>query len=272
MAASGAEAARRADAAAFFAAAFAACEGLSHRAPASMVVAAPVAFVHAHLPLEHVLPLEERTRIAHHANAADRAARVASWGLVRHLLAHVLDCAPAAVGVRRAPSGRPSLVGGGACDFNLSHGADWVAVGLAQGGSIGVDVEGPHPLALWQDMAPLFLDEQALSDWRAFPPQEQASAALSAWCLKEAVLKATGEGLSGDPRSVAFTPPHEGADSTFPLRRAGAILHAGTSRAAAPRCIAFAVEGDAPPPLFIWPQPIAWPLIPPSTVKRRSGI
>jgi phosphopantetheinyl transferase len=112
--------------------------------------------------------------------------------------------------VLRAPGGKPSLQsedGQGGPSVSLSHTPGLIAVAVARRGAIGVDVE-QH----------LDRDFAALAD-HAFGPrerQEVAAGGLPAfyriWTLREAIAKATGDGLAmvlnrtdlADPDSIAM--------------------------------------------------------------------
>lgn len=129
--------------------------------------------------------------------------------------------------------GRPLLAGpeGTGVDFNLSHGDAWVAVAIAVGARVGVDVESLSALG----------DPDALA--RAFSPEEQralelldahvrAAAALRLWTLKEAWVKAEGVGLrlplgrfalaldpDGGGRALRLPPGERAEDWTLRERR-----------------------------------------------------
>lgn len=203
-----------------------------------LVAVAAVQRLAADPALAFDLPEVDAVRIARCVNEEDRAARRAAWRLARHLLGTALDLAPDAVPVERATNGRPRLALACDLDFNLSHSGGFVAVGLMRGGAIGVDVERVRPLDLWTRLAGDFMaaDDHAL--WLALPVAARAAAAHAQWCGKEAVLKATGEGLVADARTVRL--PADGL-----LLRAGLRLRTsmGTLDGAA---YAFAAEAAAP--------------------------
>ncbi|MFS8036988.1 4'-phosphopantetheinyl transferase family protein [Xanthobacter sp. AM11] len=220
----------------------------------SLVAAARVADLAQDGAFAFALPPPDEARIARFVHGPDRAARRTAWRLARLLAGAVLRQPPALLEIRRDARGRPHLAGGHGLDLNLSHGGGWVAVGLARGGRIGVDVEGPRPPALWQDLARFFLGGLEHAAWSALPPHAQPAAALSLWCRKEAVLKATGEGLAGDARTVRL-PPGDGIH-----HRQGLALHVAAldlpaaapyAPGALPACLAFAVEGTRPPLLLL---------------------
>ena len=171
--------------------------------------------------------------------ADDRAARTAAWSLARTLLGAALGRAPADVPVARGTNGRPELAEPSDLDFNLTHSGGWVAVGLARGGTIGVDVEKARGLDLWTRLAPDFMHEDDRARWSALPEPGRAASALRQWCGKEAVLKATGEGLAGDARGVRLP---EGGGLVVRTGRAF-LTGSGALPAAA---YAFAVDVEAP--------------------------
>ncbi|MFG1187643.1 4'-phosphopantetheinyl transferase family protein [Xanthobacter aminoxidans] len=206
---------------------------------ASLLAIARVADAVANADLAIALPSEEAARIARHVKADDRAARTAAWSLARTLLGAALGLAPAAVPVVRGANGRPGLGIVSDLDFNLTHSGSWVAVGLARGGTIGVDVEKARGLDLWTRLAPDFMHDDDRTRWSALPEADRAAAALRQWCGKEAVLKATGEGLAGDARGVRL--PEGGG---LVVRAGRAFLTGSGSLPAA--AYAFAVEVDAP--------------------------
>lgn len=206
---------------------------------ASLLAIARVTDALVNPDLHIVLPPDEDARIARHVKADDRAARRAAWSLARTLLGAALGRAPDEVTVARGTNGRPELAAPSDIDFNLTHSGDWVAVGLARGGAIGIDVEKARGLDLWTRLAPDFMHEDDRLRWSAAPETDRAASALRAWCGKEAVLKATGEGLAGDARGVRLP------------ERGGLVVRAGraflTGSGALPAAAyAFAVEVEAP--------------------------
>lgn len=187
-----------------------------------LAVAAEAARV-LRLPADRLrLPPDEAARIARFRQAQDRREREAAHGLLRHLLAPFLGRDPAGIVLARDNGDRPFLPGHPGLDLNLSHGAGWVAVGLSTSGRIGVDVEGAARPVDWDGLAPVFLHPDELAEYRGLPADARPCRALELWSVKEACLKATGEGLVAEPRSVRLTPDASG----WRLRRAGLSLQA----------------------------------------------
>jgi len=84
--------------------------------------------------------------------------------------------------------------------FSLSHGESRCLIGVARGGDVGVDIEPIHRPGDIGSMADAVLSESEHAHWRALSPCARRSALLRTWTCKEAVLKASGVGLSISPR------------------------------------------------------------------------
>lgn len=189
----------------------------------ALAVAVPADAVAALPPERRGLPPDEAARIARFRQPQDRHERMAAHGLLRHLLGSWLGRDPAGLTLARDAGGRPFLPGA-ALDLNLSHGGGWVAVGLSTVGRIGVDVEGAVRPVDWDRLAPVFLHPAELAAYRGLPAGARPRRALEFWSVKEACLKATGEGLVAEPCSVWLTP--DGA--AWRLERAGLSLRAAS--------------------------------------------
>ncbi|TGD95417.1 4'-phosphopantetheinyl transferase family protein [Methylobacterium nonmethylotrophicum] len=206
----------------------------------ALAVAVPAAAV-AQVPAERrALPADETARIARFRQEHDRLEREAAHGLLRVLLAPWLGSAPGTIVLARDGCGRPFLHGMPDLDLNLSHGGGWVAVGLSTCGRIGVDVEGAARPVDWDRIAPVFLHPAELAEYRALPADARPRRALELWSVKEACLKATGEGLVAEPSTVRLGP--DGA--AWRLARAGLSLRAASRVLADGARFAWAVEDE----------------------------
>jgi 4'-phosphopantetheinyl transferase len=106
------------------------------------------------------------------------------------------------------PHGRPtSVVAGRAGPFiSLSHAGGFVAA-VAADRSVGVDLE---PLAQDRlDITTVALSPDEQLQLATVAEAARGTALLRWWVRKEALLKATGEGLRMDPRHIQVTPPWE---------------------------------------------------------------
>jgi 4'-phosphopantetheinyl transferase len=136
----------------------------------------------------------------------------ASHLLLRWALAGYLDLTPSEVRIRYqcflcgGKHGKPRLEGpSGQLDFSISRRGDCVLVAVARGVKVGIDVEAIKDI----DATALSL---ALSETEK---RERCDASridcgrhlLSIWSLKEAYLKAIGQGLTQSPDSLTVMGP-----------------------------------------------------------------
>jgi len=145
---------------------------------------------------------------AEHARAArfgrtELAQRyVAGRALLRWLLGRALDVPPQAVPIVRGARGRPQLGGDAGIDFNVSHTAGVALVGMTRGRRIGVDVERADRSVRADGLAAKFLTAAEQATLAPLPESERRTRFLRYWTCKEAMSKATGEGLSAPFRRL----------------------------------------------------------------------
>ena len=141
-----------------------------------------------HLALLDAAELGRRREYQHDP---DRDRFTAGAALLRVAVAAATGCAARAVTVRRdcarcyRPHGRPVLPGTD-LHASISHSGEVVAVALTRLGPVGVDVE-----------AEVAIDHEALHPQLLGPGEQVGDLAefYRTWTRKEAVLKATGDGL-----------------------------------------------------------------------------
>jgi 4'-phosphopantetheinyl transferase len=184
----------------------------------------------------------ERRRWTAYRREADRERFLTGCVLAKAVLGRYAGLRPADVRFDRTcgqcgePHGKPAFAGGpvadgavagGALEHSVAHSGDLVAVAVA-GNPVGVDVEQldgrPHPLGGDGDpeaLGRLMLSAAEQAALAATPPPGRARAFLVAWTRKEAVTKATGDGLraafsevvvaadAGPPRLVAWPYPRD---------------------------------------------------------------
>ena len=82
--------------------------------------------------------------------------------------------------------------------FNLSHSGDWVVLGVSLGGSLGVDIQIHRSLryATVEKLSKRFFAPEEFESLMRLPSDERLAAFYKLWVLKEAVVKAHGQGLS----------------------------------------------------------------------------
>ena len=223
-----------------------------------------------------LLDATERRRWAAYRREEDRARFLAGCALAKTALARYTGLRPADVRFDRTcdqcgePHGKPVIEGGvieggvieGAVEHSVAHSGDLVAVAVART-PVGVDVEQldgrPHPLGGDGDpeaLARLVLSAAEQAALAAVPPAGRARAFLVAWTRKEAVTKATGDGLraafsdvvvaadAGPPRLVSW--PYERSPQSVSLLDLDAVPGYVAALAVIGRCEAVrARDGSA---------------------------
>lgn len=160
----------------------------------------------------------EFARIADWLSAAEHA-RAARFGReylrrrymigrasLRWALGRTLSLAPPAVPIVRGERGRPRLDGIDGIDFNVSHTTDVALIGIARGGSrIGVDIERADRGVNADGLARKFLTAAERATLASLSADERRARFVRYWTCKEALSKATGDGLSAPFREMEIT-------------------------------------------------------------------
>ena len=170
------------------------------------------------------LSAAERARALRFGTDALRERWIAGRATLRMLLGHTLGIAPAAVDIRRGVRGRPELGDPGAgIDFNVSHTRGVAFIGIARGASgsmrIGVDIERVDREVGVDRLARKFLTAAERTSLADLDLRGRRERFLRYWTCKEAMSKATGDGLiapfgrldvalSESLRLVAGPPPY----------------------------------------------------------------
>jgi 4'-phosphopantetheinyl transferase len=162
-----------------------------------------------------LLDSQEREKLGRLARADDRARYVAAHALLRLLVADWWRVDPATVAVTSScprccrAHGRPVVnppPGRQPLHVSLAHAGDRVVVAVTDLGPVGVDVEedsGPS----FVGFADVALDPSEQRSLARLSPDRQVPGRTRMWVRKEAVLKATGDGLSTDPRDLVVSSP-----------------------------------------------------------------
>jgi 4'-phosphopantetheinyl transferase len=158
--------------------------------------------VHAWAASNHVAALDEqeRARAERFGRTLLRQRYVGAHAALRVLLADHTGVSPARLELGRRPCprcggahGRPFAVG---CpwSFNLSHSGDVALIALSEA-EVGVDVEQLRPLEDAASLARGVAGDDEIDHIVAEP--DSTLAFFRMWVRKEAVVKATGEGVGG---------------------------------------------------------------------------
>jgi 4'-phosphopantetheinyl transferase len=154
------------------------------------------------------LSVEERDRMQKFRAPRHRHTYLVAHALVRGALAKELGCEPTELIFETNAYGKPSLVLSAAdekLEFNLSHTEGMCVVALSRSSRVGCDVETLNQPGLEVDIARNFFTPEESAEILTHPPARQVERLLTYWTLKEAYIKAEGQGLSMGLDSFYFS-------------------------------------------------------------------
>ncbi len=144
---------------------------------------------------------EERQRAQKFIRGKDEY--IASRWLLRRTLGHYLQQPPETLMFSRHEKGKPFIPG---CDlqFNLSHSGPWAVLAVTRKAPVGVDVELGKQTRDLMGIATNYYHPQETGHLQTLAPEQQAAHFYRLWTLKEALLKATGVGISAGLEYLNF--------------------------------------------------------------------
>jgi len=170
-----------------------------------------------------VLSPAEKARRARFHFARNRIEYSAAHALTRAVLSSLINIPPRIWSFADDQNGKPvAMIDSepAPISFNLSHtdGMVGVAAVACPGIDIGFDLEpASRPVEL--GIARRYFCPPEIDWLQSQPPAKQGVGFLRLWTLKEAYIKATGEGLSADLASFWFDPDcarvHDGTDTSW---------------------------------------------------------
>lgn len=166
-----------------------------------------------------LLSPQEALRASRFRHALDHDTYTIAHAFWRVALGITLDVDPAQVILSHTPDGQPQLPGTGFAT-SLSHSGTMVAVAVARGAAVGVDIEGFPPRSNLHDIAGVLCTAAEAAGMAALEGEARTRALLELWTRKEALLKAFGVGLRVAPSTieasldVAIEPPANTASAT----------------------------------------------------------
>jgi len=146
----------------------------------------------------------------------DRIQFIIGCALSRLVLAEQLNMPPHQVPIDRTcpkcqkPHGRPRLPDD-KLHWSVSHSGEIILVAFTVNALVGVDVEWIRPFISYDTTHIIegILTEKEAVHLSNLPKKERLKGILSYWTRKEAVLKATGEGLNTSPQKVEVSGPYQ---------------------------------------------------------------
>lgn len=142
---------------------------------------------------------DELARAARFTRPRDCQRYLAWHGSLRRILARYLSQAPDRLHYVFGPNGKPSLSSqfeASGLRFNLAHSGDLALVAVALGRDVGVDIEQVRPLPDADSIAERHFSPSERRALAKLPAAERQAAFFNIWTCKEALIKATGQGLA----------------------------------------------------------------------------
>jgi 4'-phosphopantetheinyl transferase len=158
-----------------------------------------------------VLSGDERERAARFHFSTDRERWIRGRLGLRGVLAGYLGIGPADLRFTYGPQGKPGLdLPYADLCFNLAHCDDLAVIAVRRGAAVGVDLERVRPVADAPDIASRFFSPLERDAVLGPGTDGLPRRFFACWTRKEAVIKATGLGLSfGLDRFAVSVPPDD---------------------------------------------------------------
>lgn len=209
-----------------------------------------------------LLDASEQARAGRFLVEHARTEYVLSHALVREALSAHTGVDPRDFSFRAGEHGKPDIASPAehaGLRFNLSHSRGVAAVAVTAGREVGVDVEERSERVAIEDVGRKIFTPSGLAAFEALPQERRRAFFFAKWTLKEAFVKARGDGFSMDVQRIrvdlradldAASVALDGVDITSTWRvhtfRPGP-RHAGALVVAASKGEAIAVREHAPP-------------------------
>lgn len=145
------------------------------------------------------LDAAERERAFRFHFQRDRHLFVIRRASLRRLLGVYTQRRASELRLSNGPAGKPRLATGNGSpriSFNVASTDHWVLIGVTGGAPIGVDVEAVRDIPEHEEIASRHFAPGERECLRLLPARDRMEGFLACWTLKEACVKATGEGLS----------------------------------------------------------------------------
>jgi len=128
---------------------------------------------------------------------------IASQGVLRFLLSYYLGIPPERVSIGRHPKGKPFSLDDESLFFNASNTDGLCVYAFSRESEVGIDIEKKRKLTGLQD---LINKNFTTSEIRFIKqnPEEELERFFRYWTIKEAYLKAIGEGMRLTPDNLEF--------------------------------------------------------------------
>ncbi len=145
----------------------------------------------------NLLSRDEQLRAERYHFERDRRRFTVTRGILRTLLGAHLEMAPAAITFGYAENGKPFIADHASpIHFNASHAHERALYAISKSCALGVDIEYLNRDIDTNGLARRFFSPRECAGLKLIPEPARKRAFFACWTRKEAVIKATGEGLA----------------------------------------------------------------------------
>ena len=161
-------------------------------------------------PYQNLLSSEEQARANRFRFPEDREFFIYCRSMLRRLLSRYLSVPAQDITFKLGPRGKPRIPSSDIV-FNTSHSGTMFACAISTGAELGADIEQIRVVQDIESMAKHFFAPNEVARLLSLPPEQKQAAFFECWTRKEAVIKATGEGVYRrlDSFEVSFGPAAE---------------------------------------------------------------
>jgi 4'-phosphopantetheinyl transferase len=149
----------------------------------------------------------ERSRYEAYRQDADKRRFLTGRALIRGVAAAELGKEPKDIAIDSScfdcgkPHGKPKVDG---LEVSISHSGHWVALAVTDASPVGVDVEQIRDAEV-DGLAGIAFSPAELAAFETVPQADRKGAFFTYWSRKEAVVKATGKGMSVPMSKLTLT-------------------------------------------------------------------
>ena len=158
--------------------------------------------------LAAVLSDEEKTRAQQFRFQHLQRRYTAGRGWLRAMLGRYLRIDPDRLEFMYSPNGKPALANrfaDAAIHFNLAHSDNLALFAFTRIGAVGVDVERIRSMKDAPELVARFFSARESGLFQKVTVDQQPAAFFNLWTRKEALLKATGVGITGGLNELEVT-------------------------------------------------------------------
>ena len=117
-------------------------------------------------------------------------------GVLRHLLGHYIEIPAARIRFAEGPHGKPELLEKPRYGFNVSHSGGLAMYAVSDLREVGIDIEQHREMEDMEGIARRYFAPEEVNVLEELSPEQRPAAFFRCWSRKEAVVKASGAGLS----------------------------------------------------------------------------